>query len=452
MKKSLAIAWLCVLCFPVFGQATYSGTMVHQGTLTYGGASGVPLTYAARTDNCETGSESGCILGTSVGQQGATLSYLGRAGDTLPSLGGLSGAGDGSAHCVTDPDFGAVICRLTDYTHFSSAGLSFNLGSDGEQHRFSADSPPSFLLAGTGGGANALIGLTYSGSGSSTAVTSMLTALYGAQLPASGYVFSMQTANVLWELVQGQYTPAGAVNSPPTPCSSGTGCEYVDQINKLILGCTSGTIPLCAGGSLVVSRTKVFDFNCEGAGCPASSANQNVSGGHNIGTDSPNCLPANWDATWNGSFMVSDDDTSVTVAFSDNGQGGQPGTGSCTKGSSAGSCLGAVYLANFTFGNGCRALNTHTMSATGGYGPTGAMINSQPNVITGIANQVLPDTFDMHDGNQLPDPSYAVFVPGALPACAAPPTVNLQSFTTDSGGTPTFTTATTNSFFVGQTT
>ena len=204
MKKSLAIAWLCLLCFPVFGQATYSGAMAHQGTLSYEVSSGAPLTYAARTDNCETGSESGCISGTNVGQQGATLSYLGRPEDTLPSLGGLSGAGDGSAHCVSDPDFGSVICRLTDYTHFNSAGLSFNLGSSGGQHRFSAGSPPSFLLAGSGGGATVLIGLSYSGSGPSTAVTSTLTALYGSQLPAAGYVFSMQAANVLWELVQGQ--------------------------------------------------------------------------------------------------------------------------------------------------------------------------------------------------------------------------------------------------------
>src|SRR5450631_1031174 len=54
MKKSLAIAWLCLLCFPVFGQATYSGMMAHQGTLSYEVSSGGPLTYAARTDNCET--------------------------------------------------------------------------------------------------------------------------------------------------------------------------------------------------------------------------------------------------------------------------------------------------------------------------------------------------------------------------------------------------------------
>jgi len=439
MKKSLAIALWCLLCLPVFGQATYYGNGVYSGSAAYG--TGALLTYPARTDHCETGSEPsgpyGCNPSATTGQQGATLSYLGRSGDTLPSLGVLSGAGDGSAHCITDPDFGARVCRVTDYTHFSSAAPSWNLGSS-ETRRFSADSPPSFLLGQSTYGGFAIIALTYSGSGATTAVTSALTALAGSSVLPGTYAFSVVTPNVLWELLMGQYSPASALASPPATCSS-AGCVYINQINKLTLGCTAGTMPLCAGGTLTVtSRVKVFDFNCEGSSCPTSSANQNFSGGYNLGTDSPNCLPANWAAAWNGAFWVSDDDTSSTVALSDNGQGGLPGSGN----------LGAVKLANWTVNKGCRAMDTYAGTVTGDYGATGATINGQPNVITGVANQPLPDHFAMHEGAQNPDAHYAAF--SAAHACVAPPTVSLILFVTDSSGIPTFTTAA-NSFFVGQT-
>ena len=80
MKKSLAIALWCLLCLPVFGQATYYGNWVYSGSAAYG--PGALLTYPARTDNCETGSEPsgpyGCNPSATTGQQGATLSYLGR--------------------------------------------------------------------------------------------------------------------------------------------------------------------------------------------------------------------------------------------------------------------------------------------------------------------------------------------------------------------------------------
>lgn len=454
MKRCLAIAGWCLVCLPGLGQATYVGNGKSSGLAAYG-PGGAPLTYAARTDTCETGGEAsgpyGCNSSATVGQQGAPLSYLGRSTDTLPGLGTLSGAGDGSAHCVTDPDFGSRICRLTDYTHFNGAGLSWNLGSDGDAHRLSADSPPSLLLAQSSYGAEAILALTYSGAGSSIAVTSSLTALYGnANLPGAAYSFSASNPTILWELLSGQYSPASALTSPPATCST-AGCVYVNQLNKLTLGCSSGTMPLCAGGGLAIkSRVKVFDLNCEGVSCPTASANQSYSGGYNVGTDSPNCLPANWATDWNGIFIVSDDDTSMTTSFSDNGQGGQPGHGNCTTGSSTGSCLGAVKLANWTLDKGCRVMDTYAGTVTGDYGATGTTINGQPNVITGVVNQPLPDNFDMHEGEQLPDANYAAFAPGAQPGCSAPPTVNLLSFTTDGSGIPTFTTST-QSFIVGQT-
>jgi len=95
-------------------------------------------------------------------------------------------------------------------------------------------------------------------------------------------------------------------------------------------------------------------------------------------------------------------------------------------------------------------MDTYAGTVTGDYGATGTTINRQPNVITGVVNQPLPDNFDMHEGEQLPDANYAAFAPGAQPGCSAPPTVNLLSFTTDGSGIPTFTTST-QSFIVGQT-
>jgi len=541
MKKSLAIALWCLLCLPAFGQATYYGNGLYSGSGAYGTGTGALLTYAARTDNCETGSEPsgpyGCNPSATTGQQGATLSYLGRnfnlvsfttdssgiptftasantfvlgqtvsfqyaaeswlnsanltvttiidtthfktsaitghnsyssgaeptspqalVTDTLPSLGGLSGAGS----CITDPDFGARICRVTDYTNFSSAGLSWNLGSDGSAHRLSADSPPSMLLAQNTGGGQVIIALTYSGSGASTVITPTLTALAGnSDFPGAAYALSASNPTVLWELVEAGYdwtttnswaNPAATCNPPDAPANgsitpySGITCEFVVQLNRLTLGCTgAGTVPLCSGSALgIVSRAKVFNFNCEGAGCPTTAAS----------LSSPNCLPFNWAADWNGIFLVSDDDTSMTVSFSDDGQAGKwyP-NGTCGQGSSKNHCLGASKMVNWTLGQGCRVLSTDTMTVTGDWGQTGAAIDGQPNVITQVAGQALPEILTLHEGEQSPDAAWAVIGAGTNPSCASdsrtPATVTGWSYNI-SGGLVNVTTDTANAFLAGE--
>jgi hypothetical protein len=66
------------------GQTVLSGSAVLSGGSQLGYPTGAPLTYSARTDNCVTGSESGCVAQGGIGQP---LTFLIRASDSPPFAG-----------------------------------------------------------------------------------------------------------------------------------------------------------------------------------------------------------------------------------------------------------------------------------------------------------------------------------------------------------------------------
>jgi len=139
------LTWL-LACAGGFPQAVYSGAAISSGVIF--GPGGAPLSYAARTDTCETGAESGCVANalcpTCTGT-GQPLTYLARTTDVPPKPGnGAATNGqylNGMNTIVIDPDFGTQMVRATDYSLSSGTsypcgsgagvGTSFNLGSMG---------------------------------------------------------------------------------------------------------------------------------------------------------------------------------------------------------------------------------------------------------------------------------------------------------------------------------
>ena len=83
MKKFLVVVFFCL---PAFGQAAYSGLGLYSGSAAYGSfiSGGAPLTYSARTDNCVTGTESGCISGKTTGEAGSALIFQEGTSDPVP--------------------------------------------------------------------------------------------------------------------------------------------------------------------------------------------------------------------------------------------------------------------------------------------------------------------------------------------------------------------------------
>src|SRR6202158_3357020 len=83
MKKFLAVVFFCL---PAFGQAAYSGPGLYSAPAAFGSfiSGGAPLTYSARTDNCVTGIESGCISGRTTGEAGSALIFQEGTSDPIP--------------------------------------------------------------------------------------------------------------------------------------------------------------------------------------------------------------------------------------------------------------------------------------------------------------------------------------------------------------------------------
>ena len=146
MKKLLAVV---LLCLPSFGQAVYWGVGHSSGSSVFSVASsGAPQTYSARVDNCITGAESGCVVGSTTGQSGSALAFVGWDSDPLPFQPLDDPTSPAVANtCFTDPDFGTYQCFVTDQS-FKLASTNFNLG-DGGGNRFSVDEN-FFTLTNTG--------------------------------------------------------------------------------------------------------------------------------------------------------------------------------------------------------------------------------------------------------------------------------------------------------------
>jgi len=463
-----ALLAVLLLGFCAFGQTTYSGANVSSGYGLSGVmGSGAPLTYSARTDTCETGAESGCVsnpLCLSCTGTGQPLTYLGpTTPSTLPvagpvgsvtcgSLGTITQPSNGQYLCgmntvTTDPDFGTKMVRATDYS-MPAQGVSFNLGSAGTPHLWSADSKK--LIAQNTGSASLILSFSADPNPqSSTYMQVAPTDLYGGNVFPGGnpLAFSFVTPNLLWELDNEQAsTVSGSVTSgtfasretvhqcSPAPCSTGpyatlvtvnpnsiqigsisggtanasttwvgqtsnavftpssapTTLAYINQLNKVIIADSGNP------SAWTLARSKLFNFNWDGS---------------TDGTSSQNCLPADYKTNWTGLFVPSYDDTSFTIAWSDDGQDGQPG-GSCSH-SAGGVCTGGIYVTNFTVGKGgCRMLNTLSGQITGDWGPTGYATNGQAtdgngNPLLDGSTVTFQDYDNLHEGFNMPNASYA---------------------------------------------
>jgi hypothetical protein len=107
-------------------------------------------------------------------------------------------------------------------------------------------------------------------------------------------------------------------------------------------------------------------------------------------TGANTCMPADFDANFNGVFSPSADSTSFTEVLGDNGQsnhtgynGGGPGNGYACPHSPGGVCQGPVYMANYKVGSGCRVFNSMTEQVSGDWGPTGQVLDQQAYLIPG---------------------------------------------------------------------
>lgn len=212
MKKFLTIV---LFCLPAFGQAAYSGPGLDSGPAAYGApvSGGGPLTYSARTDNCVTGAESGCIGGKTTGEAGSAMSFLGRATDTVPSGFGETTISSGScpsgitptsypASCVapinataTDPDFGAYMVIVSDDSLNTDAtpwDTSWGVGSAGGP-RFS---PNETLLVAIGSNGNlTLLNFDPVSFHAKTCATSLCVSKTGIFVASSGHGNSTHFAN-----------------------------------------------------------------------------------------------------------------------------------------------------------------------------------------------------------------------------------------------------------------
>jgi len=155
------------------GQGVLSGSATFSGSSQFSPSSG-PLTYSARTDNCVTGAESGCISGATTGEAGSAVSFQLRPTDSTPS--GFAGTTINTGSCpsgltpssypaycpapmnstATDPDFGAYMVMATDDSTNSPVSStpyasSFPAWSDGESDYISADESLVVLLNSKGG-------------------------------------------------------------------------------------------------------------------------------------------------------------------------------------------------------------------------------------------------------------------------------------------------------------
>jgi hypothetical protein len=283
MKKLLLA--VVFSCLPIFGQGVFSGSGVYSGAAQFlGNSGGAPLTYPARTDNCVTGSESGCVTGATTGQAGSALSFLLRNTDSVPFTERAS-AGTGAS----DPDFGAYEVLATDQTTSNTGtpyAASWNLGSDGGHDSFSADEKLLFVFN-SGGGASILYinpTLIHAHGCSPSSVCVAESGIYTGATPdsthlAAGGSFSFSRAssetNILYELA-----------NPPT------------QINRITI-CRFSTDPGCTGQAAnTLIRIPYIDFTSDTYGACSVLAP--------IYNDA-HSLSAAYSTNWTGSFQVAND-------------------------------------------------------------------------------------------------------------------------------------------------
>ncbi len=244
-----------------------------------------PLTYSARTDNCVTGSESGCIASATTGETGSPLSFRLRTMDTVPFA--ESAAMNSTA---SDPDFGAYLVMATDRNTNAAVSktpymASWLMGSDGAWDAFSQDE--SLLLAHNSGSGATILYLNAASIHAKTCATISCVSLSGIYTANSGggdethlahggaWSFSRVSSepNILYEL--------GAIAT---------------QVNKLTICATTSSLncSLATKNNSLI-RAQYVDFASDN---PVScKVIQSAAAGN----------PTTYKTAWISSFQVADD-------------------------------------------------------------------------------------------------------------------------------------------------
>ena len=301
MKKFLAVVFLCL---PAFGQAAYSGLGSYSGSAAYGSfiLGGAPLTYSARTDNCVTGIESGCISGTTTGESGSALIFQEGTSDPVPfyrldtdtTPGNCSSyVPSVAADCATagtpfvDLDFGSYAIFITDRTTTVNTTV-FSMGSDGGYDAFGVGYPNDVLMTWTNSG-----GVKYLGH--------VLEANFLAHACASSKCIVL--SNIL------------GTNCTPTPgVYSGAGiCTQFQIVNGGgSFSRNASDIPntLYEANLPVITKTVVATGNTTLTGGPANDSVTRaiyVNFSNDSGGAAPcSVLPSDYKSLWTGGLVVSD--------------------------------------------------------------------------------------------------------------------------------------------------
>ena len=234
---------------------------------------------------------------------------------SLNTCGNLTGAGTG----ITDPNFGTQVARLTDTTTGYPANNyqthEVTSSGSGDENRWNCHS----TMITTDDSGSRTFPMNFVDTGTSMHATRMYTS--DPNWSSTGGFFVNTTTfwghcgnpNVLYSLGNGQAGTAGAM---------GTILGHWDFTNQ------------------AVTPTFVQDYDF---------------------SSSANCLGSGFAVTWTANGGDDQSDNDFGFGFSDSG--GQGGAG-------------AVYVAVYRKGSGCRVLNLNTLTVTGDWGATGAIVGS----------------------------------------------------------------------------
>jgi hypothetical protein len=407
-----------------WGKATPGASFTMTKVYLTGG--GGPLTYAARTDNCVTGGESGCVGGRTTGQAGSALTFRNRDADLSDSSKFPFTEFAPANTAVTDPDFGAFMVLATDISTANQT-TTFTMGAQGNYDAWSKDD--SLFLAGTGGGAAYVLAVDIAKLLAHTCVpvtspcftyTGIHTGTKDATHLATGgdFVWSSKTGegNVMFEM-----DPTGTA------------------VNKLVIAPT-GT----CGQTWCVTRTLYVDFKSD-TPVPCSvipstysagwtgifAAGSDDSVGYALG-GGPSWQPATTYTT--DSFIYPLPSSCGTAGHCDGYQATTPGTSgsapgpdfatNCPNDNDTCSDNGIVWknighlasqgkgfdILSYKVGQGCSRLNTRigkVYRGTGNVAPAGTWQADNADVCTrfngGVNPCPLPDLLTIHDANQYRD-------------------------------------------------
>lgn len=420
-------------------QVVIKGNIRVQGNVAVHISPVAPFTYSARTDNCVTGSESGCVGGRTTGQAGSTMSFLYRSTDAVPFPAQNCTTGTQSAcanNAATDPDFGAYMVMVTDPLTNSSTS-SFNMGSNGEWDAFNLDSS-LFLVSQNGGAAflysvdpNAIHAKTCTPSTPCVVESQIRTGSADSTHLAAGGDWSFSRIagenNVLYE-----ESPTGTTISKLTINTGGspsawtlTRTTYVDWTSDTPVACSA--LP----SDYVVGWSGVFATANDGSITKAYGGGSPWHSGTVYTTDSF-IYPQNNNSGHRG-FQITTPGTS----------GGTEPTWSASCNAVGQTCTdsnGVVYtnvgnlsaqgngfdLVNYRPGVGCSHLNTRLGRVYRGIGvsdPAG-LITSQDDIVCARAGTAAPcsmsDRWTIHDAGTPFNSSYSSVSPtGAGSSCTS---------------------------------